>query len=927
MKTKLFLTLIFLAFFSATLRLNAQAPGPVGGGGDDDGGCPPACIHNVLNISTGFDHSTSTYKTPLALESNWQLVAVPTNATLAPNPPTWVIPPNYQWSTFGNAQWISPFQNSAYSVNNWPPQTYGAFEFQNCFCLCQDGDVNIQFDLLADDAAQVFLDGNLIGSAMSGWHFQWGNRMIVNITTPLTAGQHCLTVKLYNGGGGEFGFALEGQATGANLQTAACCKPKGRICGTKINDVDCDGHVNANTDPGLAGWTIILKDNNGNVVGTQVTDAQGNYCFTELPAGNYTVEEANQAGWTQTFPAGGIHAVTLVPGDAVLASFGNCKSTNPCTDQSCHDNVLNISTGFDQASNSYQTPLSLETNWTLIGWPTNVTMAPNPPAWVITPDPTYWGNFPNAQWVSPFQNSAYTANNPASQGIGSFRFQKCFCLCEETDVRIRFDLMADDQVAVFLDGNPTPLVNGVGGWQAHFTLASQLNYDQVVTLGPGTHCLTVDLYNVGGYAMGFALEGTVTGANLLSSSCCIPQGRICGTKINDANCDGNIDPQVDLGLSGWTITLHDANGNVVGTQVTDAQGNYCFTNLAAGNYTVSETNQPGWTQTYPASGTHGVTLAPGGGAMATFANCQQGTPPCEFKPGFDAEINNCAVTFTGITGVPAGSQIVSVNWTFGDGSSSNLLNPVHFYSMANVYRVCLTITIFDGSVCCTREYCREITVTRECDGDCNIEADIDVNEENCVYDFSAVIAASGVPVTSFYWVFGDGTSGTGSTVTHQFLTAGSYHVCVYLFAEFNGRCCYKEICIDIDVDCDPCNNPDGAPAMDNPVDNKLEMLPGESKPGKEEANVVLTDKILVLNQNVPNPFAEKTVITWNIPVPFNKAQLIFTTAEGKTIKTYDIFSKGEGRLNVFADDLSHGTYNYTLVVDGKNVDSKRMMRE
>ncbi|TAE77272.1 MAG: secretion protein Por, partial [Bacteroidetes bacterium] len=57
------------------------------------------------------------------------------------------------------------------------------------------------------------------------------------------------------------------------------------------------------------------------------------------------------------------------------------------------------------------------------------------------------------------------------------------------------------------------------------------------------------------------------------------------------------------------------------------------------------------------------------------------------------------------------------------------------------------------------------------------------------------------------------------------------------------------------------------------------------------------------------------------------AQIIFTTTDGKIIKTHDITEKGKGVLNVFADDLSSGVYTYTLVVDGKTIDSKKMMKE
>ena len=90
----------------------------------------------------------------------------------------------------------------------------------------------------------------------------------------------------------------------------------------------------------------------------------------------------------------------------------------------------------------------------------------------------------------------------------------------------------------------------------------------------------------------------------------------------------------------------------------------------------------------------------------------------------------------------------------------------------------------------------------------------------------------------------------------------------------------------------------------------------------------LSDKnTLVLNQNVPNPFAESTLISYNIPDGFQKAQIIFSTVDGKVIKTHGITEKGKGVVNVFADDLTSGTYTYTLIVDGKNVDSKKMIKQ
>ncbi|MBK6983937.1 MAG: tail fiber domain-containing protein [Bacteroidetes bacterium] len=92
--------------------------------------------------------------------------------------------------------------------------------------------------------------------------------------------------------------------------------------------------------------------------------------------------------------------------------------------------------------------------------------------------------------------------------------------------------------------------------------------------------------------------------------------------------------------------------------------------------------------------------------------------------------------------------------------------------------------------------------------------------------------------------------------------------------------------------------------------------------------VNLSDKnAIVLNQNVPNPFAESTVINYNIPSDFTKAQIIFTTVDGKIIKAIDINVKGSGTLNVFANDLTSGLYSYSLIVDNKLIDTKKMVKE
>jgi len=98
---------------------------------------------------------------------------------------------------------------------------------------------------------------------------------------------------------------------------------------------------------------------------------------------------------------------------------------------------------------------------------------------------------------------------------------------------------------------------------------------------------------------------------------------------------------------------------------------------------------------------------------------------------------------------------------------------------------------------------------------------------------------------------------------------------------------------------------------------------------------------IVLNQNSPNPFAQQTTITYKLPDNLKKAQMVFYDAHGDLIKAVDIASPsgrsdqgdhedpqctGRRQVFVFADDLSEGTYKYSIVVDGRVAASKWMVK-
>ncbi|MCO6457238.1 MAG: carboxypeptidase regulatory-like domain-containing protein, partial [Pirellulaceae bacterium] len=66
---------------------------------------------------------------------------------------------------------------------------------------------------------------------------------------------------------------------------------------------------------------------------------------------------------------------------------------------------------------------------------------------------------------------------------------------------------------------------------------------------------------------------------------------ISGTVWDDSNADGTLNEVAPNGIPGVTVVLRDADGNVVATTTTNASGNYSFTNVPDGTYTVDVTDQ------------------------------------------------------------------------------------------------------------------------------------------------------------------------------------------------------------------------------------------------------------------------------------------------------------------------------------------------
>jgi hypothetical protein len=170
------------------------------------------------------------------------------------------------------------------------------------------------------------LDGNIYGgTAPSGYLFKYNpSDHSISFIQPLvtetriralTAG---IDGKIYGGTGwGAYLFYYEPPQLGS-------------ISGMKFNDSNGDGVKEAN-EIGLANWTIVLMNITGATIANEMTDANGNYSFTNLSAGNYTIGEVLKSGWRQTTPPEGNYGITITSAgeDVTGVDFGNTLVARP----------------------------------------------------------------------------------------------------------------------------------------------------------------------------------------------------------------------------------------------------------------------------------------------------------------------------------------------------------------------------------------------------------------------------------------------------------------------------------------------------------------------------------------------------------------------------------------------------------------------
>ena len=87
----------------------------------------------------------------------------------------------------------------------------------------------------------------------------------------------------------------------------------------------------------------------------------------------------------------------------------------------------------------------------------------------------------------------------------------------------------------------------------------------------------------------------------------------------------------------------------------------------------------------------------------------------------------------------------------------------------------------------------------------------------------------------------------------------------------------------------------------------------------------VSSSVASLLQNDPNPFVDATAVRMFIPETVTDAMLCVYDMSGKQIRSEVIHDRGEVTVSVTAEGLTAGMYLYSLIADGKLVNTRKMI--
>lgn len=311
--------------------------------------------------------------------------------------------------------------------------------------------------------------------------------------------------------------------------------------------------------------------------------------------------------------------------------------------------------------------------------------------------------------------------------------------------------------------------------------------------GPGTY--TVCLIVGGGMA------GTVL-------SC---YDTICQTITVTDPCDSLL---AAFTFTGSGLVFNFTHASTMGSGGTITNWSWDFGDPPSGGNNTSNLQNP--SHTFSGAGTYNVCLivfaTNAAGTLAchdTICQTITVTDPCDsLQAAFTFTGSGFNYNFTDASTIGAGGVISSWQWDFGDPASgpnntSNLPNPVHAFTGAGTYNVCLIVGggIPGSVISCYDTICQTITVSDPCD---SLVANFSFTNVGNVFTFTDLSTFTGGAITAWQWNFGDPPSGPANTSnlqnpTHTFTSPGPHTVCLQVLGGTAGAQCRDTICITVNV--------------------------------------------------------------------------------------------------------------------------------
>ena len=387
----------------------------------------------------------------------------------------------------------------------------------------------------------------------------------------------------------------------------------GTITGKKFFDVNNNSQKDTG-ERGIKDWPITAT---GPVTITTRTNYRGRYTLT-LPLGTYTVSEAFQPNWTQTYPLSGTWTVDLATPDTLVDSvhFGNYIHASFINGRKFHD--LNQSGFFDGGD-------TLIPEWKIILADTNgneidfdrTDSLGEYSLYVFAPGRYIVREVNKNGWVQSYPpGEQYTIDIPDLSTVSNGNdFGNYYSPLTNSILGQKFN---DRNRSGTLDAGEL----GVSGFKIQLMRKNGTpnfhNYKQRTTDSSGFYqflSLPADTYKVyeipqQGWWQSYpesshviVLESGGTLDSIDFGNFEFQPGSVGGVKYNDVNGNGSREGG-EGGLGGWRILLDGTtyfNLSVTQSTVTDGNGNYSLTGVWPGTYTVSEVWRSDWRQTQPSN--------------------------------------------------------------------------------------------------------------------------------------------------------------------------------------------------------------------------------------------------------------------------------------------------------------------------------------